>query len=77
MTISGDLMQRVTETGLRDWSDMDTICQSYERNDINREGYRQTERLFNIARDLCPKMLRPRNRNSNPPTRTAQKTRLR
>jgi hypothetical protein len=51
VTISGDLMQRVTETGLREWSDMDTICRAYKRCELN-VSYRQTERLFKIARDL-------------------------
>src|ERR1043166_7950241 len=51
VTISGDLMQRVTETGLREWSDMDNICRAYKRCELNI-SYRQTERLFKIARDL-------------------------
>jgi len=51
VTISGDLMQRVTETGLREWADMENICRSYKHNELN-VSYRQTERLFNIARTL-------------------------
>ena len=51
VTISGDPMQRVTETGLRAWEDMDSICSAYQRTQLN-VSYRQTERLFNIARDL-------------------------
>lgn len=51
VTISGDLMQRVTETGLREWSDMDAVCRQHRRCELN-VSYRQTERLFNIARDL-------------------------
>ncbi|MFO1022743.1 MAG: hypothetical protein U0903_18915 [Planctomycetales bacterium] len=51
VTVSGDVMQRVTETGLREWSDMDSICRAYKKCELN-VSYRQTERLFNIARDL-------------------------
>jgi len=51
VTISGDLMQRVTETGLREWSDTESVCRVYNRCELNT-SYRQTERLFNIARDL-------------------------
>jgi hypothetical protein len=51
VTISGDLMQRVTETGLREWTDMENICQAYNLCELNI-SYRQTERLFNIARTL-------------------------
>ncbi len=51
VTISGDPMQRVTETGLRDWADMKAVCKPYQTSELN-VSYRQTERLFNIARDL-------------------------
>jgi DNA helicase IV len=51
VTISGDLMQRVTETGLREWSDMASICRAYSCCEL-KVSYRQTERLFRIARDL-------------------------
>lgn len=51
VTISGDLMQRVTENGLRDWADMNAVCRPYQTSELN-VSYRQTERLFNIARDL-------------------------
>jgi hypothetical protein len=51
VTMSGDLMQRVTETGLREWTDMENICQAYNHCELNI-SYRQTERLFNIARTL-------------------------
>ncbi len=51
VTPSGDLMQRVTETGLREWSEMDSICRPHQRCDL-KVSYRQTERLFKIARDL-------------------------
>lgn len=52
VTISGDLMQRVTEKGLRTWDDMSTICRNYEAKDLTT-GYRQTQRLFAIAQALC------------------------
>lgn len=51
VTISGDLMQRVTTNGLRDWGDLKDICEPFEFCELN-VSYRQTERLFKIARDL-------------------------
>ena len=51
VTISGDLMQRVTEQGLKDWAEMDALCARYGGYDL-QVSYRQTERLFAIAKDL-------------------------
>ena len=51
VTICGDLMQRVTEQGLKEWSDLDDISEGYDGRDL-RISYRQTERLFSIAKDL-------------------------
>lgn len=52
VTICGDLMQRVTEQGLRAWDDMKDLCQDYTPKSLTT-GYRQTATLFNIARELC------------------------
>jgi hypothetical protein len=51
VTICGDLMQRVTEQGLKDWSEMSDLSASFEVRDL-KISYRQTERLFSIAKDL-------------------------
>jgi hypothetical protein len=51
VTICGDLMQRVTEQGLKEWSDLADISDSYSGREL-RVSYRQTERLFSIAKDL-------------------------
>ena len=51
VTICGDLMQRVTEQGLKEWTDLADISEPYEGREL-RISYRQTERLFSIAKDL-------------------------
>ncbi len=51
VTICGDLMQRVTEQGLKEWSDLTDFSQGYDGKEL-RISYRQTERLFAIAKDL-------------------------
>jgi superfamily I DNA/RNA helicase len=51
VTICGDLMQRVTEQGLKEWTDLADISEPYEGREL-RVSYRQTERLFSIAKDL-------------------------
>lgn len=51
VTLCGDLMQRVTEQGLKDWSDLEEISGKYEGRELCI-SYRQTERLFAIAKDL-------------------------
>lgn len=51
MTICGDLMQRVTEQGLKEWSDLEALCAPYDPRNL-QISYRQTERLFAIAKDL-------------------------
>ena len=51
VTICGDLMQRVTESGLKEWTDLADISEPYEGREL-RISYRQTERLFSIAKDL-------------------------
>lgn len=52
VTLSGDLMQRVTERGLRTWDDMSQVCRDYVGKNLTT-GYRQTARLFSIAKALC------------------------
>lgn len=51
VTLCGDLMQRVTEQGLKEWTDLEKISEKYEGHDL-RISYRQSERLFAIAKDL-------------------------
>jgi superfamily I DNA/RNA helicase len=51
VTVCGDLMQRVTEQGLKEWTDLEKISAKYEGHDL-RVSYRQSERLFAIAKDL-------------------------
>jgi hypothetical protein len=51
VTLCGDLMQRVTESGLKEWSDLKDIADNYDGREL-RVSYRQTERLFAIAKDL-------------------------
>jgi hypothetical protein len=51
VTISGDLMQRVTDHGLRSWDEMSAVCRPYKGKELET-GYRQTAKLFNIATAL-------------------------
>lgn len=51
VTICGDLMQRVTEQGLKEWSEIGDLSAGYDGREL-RISYRQTERLFAIAKDL-------------------------
>ena len=74
VTISGDLMQRVTETGLREWSDMASICRTYSCCEL-KVSYRQTERLFRIARDLYQYATGNGSRRSSQHIQADQKTR--
>jgi len=55
VTLSGDLMQRVTQGGLRTWDDLDFFSGPYQRCQLTI-GYRQSARLFQIARKLCSAM---------------------
>jgi hypothetical protein len=55
VTLSGDLMQRVTQDGLRSWDDLHLFSQPFNRCELT-VGYRQSERLFRIAKDLCTSM---------------------
>jgi hypothetical protein len=51
VTLCGDLMQRVTEQGLKKWSDLEEVSSKYQSRKLII-SYRQTERLFSIAKDL-------------------------
>ena len=51
VTICGDLMQRVTEQGIKNWDEMSALSVAFEVRDL-KISYRQTERLFSIAKDL-------------------------
>ena len=44
-------MQRVTEQGLKKWSDLEEVSSKYQSRKLII-SYRQTERLFSIAKDL-------------------------
>ena len=51
VTLSGDLMQRVTRQGLKAWDELDELSTGF----VSRElavSYRQTARLFAVAKDL-------------------------
>ena len=51
VTISGDLMQRVTPQGLKDWEELDELSPGFTSCELN-VSYRQTARLFAVAKDL-------------------------
>jgi hypothetical protein len=51
VTLSGDLMQRVTKDGLKNWDDLSELSQPFEHCELTT-SYRQSERLFRIAKDL-------------------------
>jgi hypothetical protein len=51
VTVSGDLMQRVTRQGLKAWEELDALSPGFAAFELN-VSYRQTERLFAVAKDL-------------------------
>ncbi|MDR3405890.1 MAG: hypothetical protein P4L99_25620 [Chthoniobacter sp.] len=51
VTICGDLLQRVTQQGLKTWDQLDELGLGFVATELN-VSYRQTPRLFAIARDL-------------------------
>jgi hypothetical protein len=51
ITICGDLLQRVTQQGLKRWDQLDEVSLDFKAAEL-RVSYRQTPRLFAIARDL-------------------------
>ena len=69
VTISGDLMQRVTRQGLKEWNDLDSLSPAYAATELN-VSYRQTATLFRIAKDLYKHV-----RNEEPAFRSAYEVR--
>lgn len=51
VTLSGDLMQRVTKDGLKSWDELSELSPPFELCELT-VSYRQSERLFRIAKDL-------------------------
>ena len=51
VSLSGDLMQRLTPTGLRSWSELESLGIDIPRFDLRR-AYRQTDRLTRLAGKL-------------------------
>ena len=51
VTICGDLMQRITQQGINSWDDLKYFSVDYKPCNL-KIGYRQTARLFEIARQL-------------------------
>lgn len=51
VTICGDLLQRVTQHGLKHWEQLDELALGFSASELS-VSYRQTPRLFAIARDL-------------------------
>ncbi len=51
VTICGDLMQRVTSRGISDWRELDIFSKGLAGHELGI-AYRQTGRLFAIAKDL-------------------------
>jgi len=51
VTICGDLLQRVTQQGLKSWDQLDELALGFKPAELS-VSYRQTPRLFAIARDL-------------------------
>ena len=51
VTYSGDLMQRLTREGLRDWNDLELFDNGFEAKDLVI-SYRQSNRLLNLAQSI-------------------------
>jgi hypothetical protein len=51
VTIAGDVLQRVTRQGLKRWEDIDELSDGFRGAELS-VSYRQTARLFAVARDL-------------------------
>lgn len=51
VTLCGDLMQRITTSGITNWSDLEVISKPFHPCEL-LVGYRQTNRLFEVARNL-------------------------
>jgi hypothetical protein len=51
ITVCGDLMQRVTSRGIAEWDDLEVFSKGLVGHEL-AIAYRQTGRLFSVARDL-------------------------
>jgi hypothetical protein len=51
ITVCGDLMQRVTSRGIAEWNELDSFSKGLVGHEL-AIAYRQTGRLFSVARDL-------------------------
>ncbi len=68
VTICGDLLQRVTSQGIKTWEQLDELDSGFRATELN-VSYRQTPRLFAIARDLYAHVTgeQPRFRSAHEP----------
>lgn len=51
LTLCGDIMQRITNTGIREWKDVNTILEKVAENNLEI-SYRQSPTLLHIAKDI-------------------------
>lgn len=51
VTIAGDLMQRMTERGIKSWNDLDNVIKSKHVTQLNK-SYRQSSKMLNVAKQL-------------------------
>lgn len=51
LTLCGDIMQRITSTGIREWKDVNVILEKVEENNLEI-SYRQSPTLLRIAKDI-------------------------
>ena len=51
LTLSGDMMQRLTEGGLRDWNELEELVRNPVVVDM-KTSYRQSQRLLEVAKEL-------------------------
>lgn len=51
LTLCGDIMQRITKTGIREWKDVNIILDKVEENNLE-VSYRQSPTLLRIAKDI-------------------------
>jgi superfamily I DNA/RNA helicase len=54
VTLSGDIMQRMTNNGLTSWDDFSSIVPGTERKDL-QVSYRQSPTLLSLAKDIYKK----------------------
>ena len=51
LTICGDMMQRLTENGIKSWTEVEPFLLGFKRVEMNT-SYRQSARLLQVAKDL-------------------------